>query len=327
MFIATIDGGTTNSRVYIWQDSRIISQATRHIGVRNTAIDNSNQKLMQAIHDALLEALNAVNITEKDLDAILASGMLTSNVGIMEIPHITAPVTINELSESIRVRKIPEIAEKPILFIPGIKNIADQDITSDNIADMDIMRGEETEAAGLAEYYPLQGLSVLILPGSHNKYIFMRDQQILGCITTIAGELLNSMTFDTILADSVGRGFAEAFNQHAFLRGVEYVKKFGFGHAGFLTRIADLFGGYNYNQAQNYLLGLLLGDDFTSICKNQYFDLRRASFIVCGKPVMQSGYACLLEHEGWKYTLVPQNKQEALAGYGAVSLAKRHHLL
>ena len=121
MFIATIDGGTTNSRVYIWQDSRIISQATRHIGVRNTAIDNSNQKLMQAIHDALFEALNTVNITEKDLDAILASGMLTSNVGIMEIPHITAPVTINELSESITVRKIPEIAEKPILFIPGIK--------------------------------------------------------------------------------------------------------------------------------------------------------------------------------------------------------------
>ena len=112
------------------------------------------------------------------------------------------------------------------------------------------MRGEETEAAGLAEYYPLQGLSVLILPGSHNKYIFMRDQQILGCITTIAGELLNSMTFDTILADSVGRGFAEAFNQHAFLRGVEYVKKFGFGHAGFLTRIADLFGGYNYNHSK-----------------------------------------------------------------------------
>lgn len=327
MYIATIDGGTTNSRVYIWQNSVVIAQASRPVGVRNTAIDNNNSKLIDAIRAALNEALEKAEIEESRLDAILASGMLTSNVGILEVPHIPAPASVEDLARSIVSKEIPEIAKLPIWFIPGIKNIADDNISEDNIADMDIMRGEEAEAAGLIDYYSPQGLTVLVLPGSHNKYIFLEENKILGCMTTIAGELLNSLTFDTILADSVGRSFAADFEMEAFLRGVEYGRRFGFGHAAFMTRINGMFAAYSHQQGQNYLLGLLLGDDIQSIKGNKYFALNKAKFIICGKPVMQKAYACLLAAEDWDYTVVPEEKQKALSGYGAVSLAKRRNIL
>ncbi|HAT1683352.1 TPA: hypothetical protein I8Y21_004088 [Klebsiella oxytoca] len=38
MLIVTIDAGTTNTRVRVWQDSRVISDTSESVGVRDTAI-------------------------------------------------------------------------------------------------------------------------------------------------------------------------------------------------------------------------------------------------------------------------------------------------
>ena len=56
MLIATIDGGTTNTRTRIWKDNLIISEAEVAVGVRNTAIDGNNHKLIEAVHNTLYEA-------------------------------------------------------------------------------------------------------------------------------------------------------------------------------------------------------------------------------------------------------------------------------
>ena len=45
-YTITIDGGTTNTRCILWDDRRLrIDEARREVGVRNTAIDGSSQKL------------------------------------------------------------------------------------------------------------------------------------------------------------------------------------------------------------------------------------------------------------------------------------------
>lgn len=38
MYSVTIDTGTTNTRVFVWQDNRIIAEASQAVGVRDTAI-------------------------------------------------------------------------------------------------------------------------------------------------------------------------------------------------------------------------------------------------------------------------------------------------
>lgn len=333
MYIATIDGGTTNTRTLIWENDKLIGEAGVNVGVRNTAIDGNNDKLIAAVHDTLAESVKKAQIREDEISLILAAGMLTSNVGIVEIPHISAPVTLENLAQSMVSINIPKISSIPIWFIPGIKNISDQNICEKNITSMDIMRGEEAEAAGLIDLFSAKGNLVLILPGSHNKYIALNNRntlwEILGCMTTLTGELLNSLTFDTILADSTGREFASEFDEEAFLRGVTYRKDSGFGHAAFMARILNLFNNYTFNQVQNYLLGILLEDDLQALKKNPLFTalLDDPTFIITGKTIMQQAYRCLLKKEGWDNVIVSGDKNHALSGVGVISLAKKRGLI
>ena len=148
-------------------------------------------------------------------------------------------------------------------------------------------------------------------------------------MTTISGELLNSLTFDTILADSVGRNFVTEFNEEAFLRGVNYRKQSGLGHAAFMTRILDLFNHYTPNQAQNYLLGILLEDDLESLKNSDLFKnlLDNPTFIITGKPVIQQAYSTLFKKEGWANVITAGDNQQDLSGLGAIWLAKKKGLI
>lgn len=324
MRVATIDAGTTNTRTRIWQDGAVIGEADQPIGVRNTAIDGHNKKLVAAIHDTLQEAVEK-SAPGEEISIILAAGMLTSNVGILEIPHVEAPVSMDELAAAMVRRVVPEISPISIWFVPGIKNMADAELTEQNIIDMDIMRGEETEVAGLLDRCDPQGRTVLVLPGSHNKYIALDDRQrIIGCMTTIGGELLHSLIFDTILADSAGRSFPAGFDPVAFRNGVTYGKDFGLGHAAFMARIMDMFRRASKLQVQNYLLGLLLADDLKSLKASRVFqEFEQTTFLIAGKSVMQQAYSCLFQDEGWQAEMVTKKQQQNLSGFGAIALAKR----
>ena len=221
MLIATIDAGTSNTRVYLWQDTTILAEAQMPIGVRHTAIDRHNKKLTAAVRDTLREAARKAGVTMDDIACILGAGMLTSNVGLKEIPHLAAPISLDALSHAIVPCHLPEICPQVIHLIPGIKNMDDMSFTDETIGHMDIMRGEETEAAAILQCFPSIEHMVLVLPGSHNKYIAVSNgDTICGCLTTLAGELLHAMTFDTILASSTAQSYAEHYDAEAFQRGV-----------------------------------------------------------------------------------------------------------
>lgn len=258
-FVATIDGGTTNTRVRIWNrtasDFLLAGEAAAEVGVRNTAIDGNNQKLLTTVNCLLKEAATEAGIKREDLSLVLASGMLTSDLGLTEVPHIAAPAGVDTLAAAMVPRKIEGLSPGEIWFIPGMKNLADEAITAETIVHMDMMRGEETEVVGMLELYASASLMhdpvhpgkerseanrkceaegagamgarpsaeplVLVLPGSHNKYIAVDEKGVIrGSLTTLAGELLRSLTLDSILAGTVERRFAKVFEAGAFLRGV-----------------------------------------------------------------------------------------------------------
>ncbi|BEU88459.1 2-dehydro-3-deoxygalactonokinase [Selenomonas sp. TAMA-11512] len=331
MKIATIDGGTTNTRVYLWKDDRIIGEAKRPVGVRNTAMDGSNTALLQAIRDALLEAAESADVSLQDLDGVVAAGMLTSNLGIAEIPHIAAPVRLDALAKSIVFKHVPQVWDSPIAFVPGIRNISEEELTDETFPLMDIMRGEETEAAGIWEDLEgVEGSAIVVLPGSHHKYILMDDgKNILGCVTMLTGELLRALTENTILADSVMHRFADVFDRDAFLQGVEYHGKMGVLHAAFMGRVLDLFGGRKGLACQNYLLGILLADELAALKKHPWVkEMKdRPTCIVAGKPIWQEAYRCMFEGEGWHVRFISDEKEKALSGRGAIALLRRSRML
>ena len=98
------------------------------------------------------------------------SGMLTSDLGILEVPHLTAPVSMKNYQEHLVRVHLPEVFSKEIVLIPGIKNTLSNPESLDSLRTFDIMRGEETETYALIEQYGSDQNTIYILPGSHNKY-------------------------------------------------------------------------------------------------------------------------------------------------------------
>ena len=87
-YIITLDTGTTNTRVILW-DSKFCpaASAKSEVGVRNTAIDGSNRRLKAAVKECLEQVLRDAGASYDEVEAVIASGMITSNVGLVEIPH------------------------------------------------------------------------------------------------------------------------------------------------------------------------------------------------------------------------------------------------
>lgn len=328
MYIATIDAGTTNTRVRIWHNAMLSSESVAAVGVRDTAIDGNNAKLTTAIRNTLNNALCCANLPPDKLTLILATGMLTSNVGLLEIPHVAAPVDREKLAAQMVQRTIPEICAQPIWFIPGIKNM-DQTLPQERIEEMDIMRGEEVEVFGLIAQMKITGPAVFILPGSHNKFImYNAGAKITGCMTTLSGELLQVLSNHTILADAVEHGFAAELDAEAFMEGVKCYRKFGLGRAAFTVRIRNQFAGFTPDQARNYLLGIILADDVEALLNGPLFkEHLQLPVIIAGKPTLQQGFHLLLSEKFAQITLVPPAMQASLSAHGAIAIAQKRGLL
>lgn len=153
----TLDAGTTNIRAFLWENAKkLIAVRKSGTGVGCAAVEGNNKRVKEAVKECIDDLLTEGNITSQEVECILASGMLTSNVGLYEIPHIIAPAGIPEFADGIKKVLISEISEIPFWFIPGMKNFAEHaDI--ENVEGMDMMRGEEVEAIALLKM--LQGMS------------------------------------------------------------------------------------------------------------------------------------------------------------------------
>ncbi len=155
-WIITVDGGTTNTRACLWKGETLVSRAGREVGVRCTAVDGNNNRLKEAVRDCIREALASAGAPEGELKAILASGMISSNVGLAEVPHCPAPAGAKELAAAARQVVMPEISSVPITIIPGVKNPVDP-VDLQSFGGMDMMRGEEVETLALLGAYPGAG--------------------------------------------------------------------------------------------------------------------------------------------------------------------------
>lgn len=326
-YVITLDTGTTNTRAILWNPSGIrAATASVHVGVRNTAIDGNTQKLSAGVRDALETLLRQAGIHYPEVDAIFASGMITSNVGLVEVPHLTAPAGANELAAGVQEILLPDICPKPICFIPGIKNF-EEPVTPENFEQMDIMRGEETESVALIGRYGTGTPMLLVLPGSHMKFVAVdRQGRITGCLTSISGELLNSITTDTILADAVGHQFvtADSYDPQWVLLGGQTAKRCGLGRACFSGRILSLFATEDHSKIANFVLGACLASDVRAIVNSTALSCTPDTMVVvAGKAPLQQAIAELLRAEGCFRQVVTDTQTEdiPLSAQGALQIA------
>ena len=331
-FYITIDTGTTNTRAYLWKDHTVLGVQKRQVGVRNTAIDGNNKKLRQAIAECIQSLLTDCEINAKSVEFVVASGMITSNLGLLEVPHVTAPAGLDDLAAKMQKTLIPEIFTGNFYFVPGIKNLAGK-IPVDQLETMDMMRGEETEAIAVIQEFQKGDPFLIIFPGSHTKVVSIdQNGKIKGCMTTLAGELLSAITNDTILADSVGRQYvtAETYSPEMVLQGFEMARKFGVGRACFTGRVSALFAEYSHLDVANYILGVVLAEDIRAIKVSQALQITmNSSVLIVGSNPISRGLADILQYDGefGEIKTIGEPRQGSYASIGAHLLAERLGLL
>jgi len=331
MLAITIDTGTTNTRATIWQDGRVISRSSAEVGVRDTAITGNRQKLQVAVRDQILKAASIAGVDPSSIGVILASGMITSNIGLFEVPHIPAPAGIHELAAALVQNRIAEVASRPIWFVPGIKNSVPM-VNLETYESMDIMRGEEVEAFGLVERTNLQGPATFIFPGSHSKFITMDvNNRITACVTTLAGELLSVITGNTILASAVDNSFAHELDETMLLEGAHCCAHVGLGRACFSVRILEQFGHTTTKQRASFLLGAVLEQDVFALKQSSAIRVRpEMPVVITGKKVMKEAFAALIKDDAFfrgEIVVVDDELTCDLAGLGAMAVARERGLM
>ena len=208
MHFATIDCGTTNSRVYVLDDGmRIVHKGTRKVGVRDPAITGSKQALRDGLAALFATVVAEAGLRVEDVRFAITSGMITSEIGLQEIPHLWAPAGLSELAESLTVTEDRSVfpLDLPLVFIRGIKNPYPPETTYEDIRRIDFMRGEETQVVGLLTRpdMPRPPLTAIVL-SSHTKYIHVRDdRRIAGSLTTLSGQVFEAILQATSIGKSI----------------------------------------------------------------------------------------------------------------------------
>lgn len=331
--VITLDTGTTNTRVMLWDHERhVLAAAKAPVGVRNTAIDGTTDALKAAVRGCIEKVLDEGGVTYDDIQIIIASGMITSNVGLVEIPHCVAPVGADELAEAVREVSIPDVCPIPITFIPGIKN-AVEPVGFDNYEAMDMMRGEEVESVAVIENSPRGKSYLIVLPGSHMKFVSANEEgKVTGCLTSISGELLSSITRDTIIADAVNRKFVsdETYDRDMVVLGYENARKVGIGRACFSGRILNTFTEKDKAKIANYILGAALQSDIQAIMNSRAISVKAGTeVIVAGSGPLTEAMIDILRHEGY-FSNVRRFELEgdmSMSALGAYIIAGKKHLV
>jgi 2-dehydro-3-deoxygalactonokinase len=331
MCVITIDAGTSNTRVTLWHKGQSLSYAVKAVGCRDTAITGSREKLRAGVKEGLEEVIAKAGIMQKQIHAVIASGMITSNMGLHEIPHLSLPAGKKELAQAMVCVDIPEVWHKPIWFIPGLKSSGSSKEWN-GISTLDIMRGEETEAVALMERLELKGPAWIVLPGSHSKYLYINDaMQIEYSLTTLAGELYSAISTNTILANSVNVKNISGTASEDLLAGAKMAKEIGLGRACFMVRLAHLFSNKSETQRGDFLLGAVLSSDIHILKQaDDSLNTAAAPVIIAGRKELRTAIRALLAKEAkFKERVLEVSDQvvQDLAGCGALVLAKQRGII
>lgn len=265
--LITVDCGTTNMRCRLFHGTVPKDEICRRAGVRNTAFDGTSAFLESSLKSSVAELLERNSLAERDVEAILSSGTLASDVGIFTIPHAVAPVGITESAAAARMVTLPEISSIPILFIPGVKTLPAAGETDKEkfIAALESMSGEECETYGIMEQLGLKGDFSITLPGSYNKAMEINGAgQITSIRTGMCGEFIAAMSEHTLLRHSLPSPVIRRILPERLVQGFEFAVQHGVSPSLIKARTAKLFGGWDADEAANFFVGALLKDDVIS---------------------------------------------------------------
>ncbi|MCA9076221.1 MAG: 2-dehydro-3-deoxygalactonokinase [Planctomycetaceae bacterium] len=279
-----VDWGTTNARAFRYDAQGTVVE-TRHRGCGLLQIVDGDWET------TFLKNFGDWTNGAPDLPVLLC-GMVGSQQGWSEAPYVECPLDISTLAENLH-----PITGTDYCIVPGVRTI-------DGCGVPDVMRGEETQLAGLDP----QGLQLVCLPGTHSKWVQIAGESVTGFQTYMTGELFKLLSEHSILARTQTKGPS---SHEAFLLGVDHSKRDGgLLHQLFGVRGLRLFDQLTGDAQGDYLSGLLIGHEIRSA-----LDATSAAGMVTvvGAKELTSRYVTAMEYMG-RSIIVTDGEQAASRG-------------
>lgn len=235
-----IDWGTSNRRAYL-VERRGGCVAQHADGQGLLAVGEGDTTFA----DSLTELRAAMGL-DPSLPVVM-SGMVGSSGGWQEVPYLDIATPLDDLP-----RRLVPVRDQPNTFIvPGY---------SAREPSIDVMRGEETQLLGAVAMGRRDGW--MVLPGTHSKWVYLRDGRVEQLSTFMTGELFALLgehgTLSTML-----RGAGD--DPAAFAEGLEQARcSQPLTHSLFGVRARVVTGAMPAAHARSFVSGLLIGAEFVA---------------------------------------------------------------
>ena len=280
--LIALDWGSTSLRAFLMDAmGNILADRTSDDGASRLA--GGAREFEQALRRLVGDWLQA-----HPRATLLACGMVGSQHGWREAPYAHCPVAVEALDGHSTVVRGTEGLQ--VRIIPGVCFAADRDVA-------DVMRGEETQIAGLLGAHPgLAARCRVVLPGTHSKWVKVRDGCIVSFRTCMTGELYSVLRAHSVL----GRLMPPAadFHAEAFDEGLRRSRDeagLGLSWDLFSVRARALMRQFEAGALPDYLSGLLIGHEVAGALRAAADDEPLA---LVGEPVLCDRYRHALQFFG-----------------------------
>ena len=208
--------------------------------------------IMQAAHGDFAATFRAMTAEWHCSDVpALASGMIGSTNGWVNAPYCVTPVGAHDLAAA-----LTEVPNTLLSVVPGVATHGDRP---------DVMRGEETQIVGALALHPhMASHSLVILPGTHSKWVQVIEGRIMDFTTYMTGELFALLRDHSILGRAgVAATDSEGTAAETFARGVlaAQTEPAGLAPLLFSARALVLANRLAASASLDFLSGLLIGDE------------------------------------------------------------------
>ena len=269
---AVIDCGTTMTRIYIVDENQqIIASGRKKVGVRDTSITGSRDTLRSGVTELFFEVLEENRIPDKQVEFAIASGMITSEVGLIEIPHLVAPVGLHQLSEGIQEVNDPAVLpiRRPVYFVRGVRNHYPENARAQDLRQVDFMRGEEVQCIGIMRSRDLPYPCNLVALSSHTKIMHInRQAQIEASFTTISGQFYEAIVNSTNIGKSIipveGEEEGGYSDEELIQVATDCVRHAGLGRTMLMPRFLQVLMKTNSHERQVFIDAAIAADDLNT---------------------------------------------------------------
>ncbi|QJU57746.1 2-dehydro-3-deoxygalactonokinase [Sphingomonas sp. AP4-R1] len=236
------DWGTTRLRLFRLEDGAV---ADRRDGLGIGQLTGSPAEALSATLGDWADAARATGLT--------LCGMAGSRNGLVEAPYVPCPAGFSDWAGKLATTAVDGVAVRIAGGLSGA-NFAGAS---------DVMRGEETQIFGALSLDPSlgEGRRLLVMPGTHSKWVELDEGRVTRFQTSFTGELFALLRDQSILTRlGSNEGVGEADGEDGFAAGLARIRQTGALIASlFEARAAQLIDGRSRAWATGFLSGLAIG--------------------------------------------------------------------